>query len=127
MKSSVGLVEFSYANTLLLQFTIVSENRWRLVKTIILMSFDASILRLEDRGAGGCPALQGGMGFGRILQRVGMVDWHVQFAVDHGGKQRVRASEQFGAFADIVVEFRPGRKQRAVIVEFGNRKRRDRS
>jgi hypothetical protein len=67
------------------------------------------------------------MGLGGILQRVGMIDRHVQFAVDHGGKQRVGAFEQFGALADIVVEFRPGRKQRAVIVEFGNREWRDRS
>src|SRR6266700_2955355 len=67
------------------------------------------------------------MGLGRVLQRIGMIDWHVQLAVDDGGKQRIGAFQQFGALADIVVEFWPGGKQRAVIVEFGNRKRRYRA
>ena len=67
------------------------------------------------------------MGLCRILQRIGVVDLHVQLAVDDGGKQGVGAFKQFGAFADVVVEFRPGRKQRTVIVEFGNRERRHRT
>ena len=62
------------------------------------------------------------MGLRCIFQRIGVIDRHMQFAVDHGGKQRVGAFEQFRALADIVVELRPGRKQRAVVVEFGNRR-----
>ena len=63
----------------------------------------------------------------RILQRVGVIDRDVQLAVDDGGEQCVGAFEQFLAGADIVVEFRPGRKQRTVVVEFGQRKRRHRA
>ena len=62
-----------------------------------------------------------------VLERVGVVDRHVQFAVDDGGKQRVGALEQFPAGADVIVEFRPRRKQRAVVVEFGERERRHRA
>ena len=67
------------------------------------------------------------MGLGRILQRIGVVDRHVQFAVDDGREQGVGAFQQFRALADVVVEFRPGRKQRAVIVEFGDREWRHRT
>jgi hypothetical protein len=59
-----------------------------------------------------------------ILQRIGVVDRHVELAVDDGGEQRVGAFEQFLAGRDVVVKLRPGRKQRAVVVEFGERKRR---
>jgi len=52
-------------------------------------------LRLQDRRPGRGPALQIDMGLCRILQRIGMVDRHVQFAVDHGGKQGVGALQQF--------------------------------
>jgi hypothetical protein len=45
----------------------------------------------------------------RILQRIGMVDRHVELAVDDGGEQRVGAFEQFLAGRDVVVELRPGR------------------
>ena len=50
-----------------------------------------------------------------ILQRIGVVDRHVELAVD-GGEQRAGAFEQFLAGRDVVVELRPGRKQRAVVV-----------
>src|ERR1700759_2513929 len=60
----------------------------------------------------------------RILQRIGVVDRHVQLARDDGGKQRIGALEQLLAGADVIVELRPGRKQRAVIVELRYRKRR---
>ena len=52
----------------------------------------------------------------RILQRIGVVDRHVELAVDDGGEQRVGAFQQFLAGRDVVVELRPGRKQRAVVV-----------
>jgi len=42
----------------------------------------------------------------RILQRVGVVDRHVELAVDDGGEQRVGAFEQFLAGRGVVVEFR---------------------
>ena len=61
------------------------------------------------------------MGARRILQRVGVVDRHVQFSVDHRREQRVGALGQFGALADIVVELRPGGEQRAMVVELGDR------
>jgi hypothetical protein len=50
---------------------------------------NAKILRLQNRRAGCRPAFQIGMGLCRILQRIGVVDRHVQFAVDHSGKQGV--------------------------------------
>ena len=62
------------------------------------------------------------MRLGGVFQGVGMVDRHVQLAVDDGGEQRVGAFQQFLARADIVVELRPGRKQRTVVVEFGEAK-----
>ena len=61
------------------------------------------------------------MRLGRILQRIGVIDRHVELAVDHGGEQRVGAFEQFLAGRDVIVELRARRKQRAVIVEFGER------
>jgi len=48
-------------------------------------------LRLQNRGAGGGTAFQIDMRPRRILQRVGGVDRHMQFAVDDGGEQRVGA------------------------------------
>src|SRR6267154_3333760 len=78
-------------------------------------------LRLQDRRAGRGPAFQVGMGLGGVLQCVGVVDRDVQLAADDGGKQRVGAFQQFRALADIVVELRPGREQRAVVVKFGDR------
>ena len=63
----------------------------------------------------------------RILQRIGVVDRHVELAIDDGGEQRAGAFEQFLAGRDVVVELRPGRKQRAVVVEFGERERRYRA
>src|ERR1700682_3237874 len=84
-------------------------------------------LRPQDRSTCRRAALEIDMRLGDILQRVGVVDRHVQLAVDDGSKQRVGAFEQFRALADVVVEFRPGRKQRAVVVEFGNRERRHRT
>ena len=68
-------------------------------------------LRLQNRRAGRCPAFQIDVGLRRILQRIGVVDRHVQLAVDDGGKQGVGAFQQFRALADVIVEFRPGRKQ----------------
>ena len=62
-----------------------------------------------------------------ILERIGVVDRHVQLAVDDGGEQRVGAFEQLLAGADVIVELGPGRKQRAVIVELGERERRHRA
>src|SRR6266852_7744430 len=73
-------------------------------------------LRLQDRCAGGGPAFQVDMGLGGIFQRVGVMDRDVQLAADDGGKQRVGAFQQFRALADIVVELRPRREQRAVTV-----------
>src|SRR5580704_522026 len=80
------------------------------------------LLRLQDRRAGGATALQVEMCFRRILERIGVVDRHMKLAADNRGKQRVGALEQFLAGADVIIELGPGRKQRAVIVELGNRK-----
>src|SRR3954466_8501961 len=56
-----------------------------------------------------------------------MVDRHVELAVDDRGEQRVGAFEQFLAGRDVVVELWPGREQRAVVVELGERERRYRA
>src|SRR5689334_2867324 len=77
-------------------------------------------LRPQYRRARGCPALELGVRPRRILQRIGMIDRHVQLAVDNGGKHGVGTLKQFLAGGDVVVELRPGREQRAVIVEFGD-------
>src|ERR1700680_4886019 len=100
-----------------------SRSSPRVVPAFARIRGDDARLRLQYRRAGGGPAFQIGVGARRIFQRIGVVDRHVQFAVDNGGKQRVGALQQFGALADVVVEFRSGRKQRAVVVEFGDRKR----
>src|SRR5947208_9137579 len=81
----------------------------------------AENLRPHDRRAGGCPALELDMRLRGVLQRVGMVDRHVQLAIDDGREQRVGALEQFLAGADIVVELWTSGKQRAMVVEFGKR------
>src|SRR5438067_12004447 len=67
------------------------------------------------------------MGSRCVFQRISVVYWHVELAIDHSGEQRVGALEQFGALADIVVELWAGRKQRAMAVEFGDRKWRHRT
>src|SRR6476661_5756078 len=81
---------------------------------------EVSPLWFQDRRAGRCPAFQIDMCSARVLQCVSVVDRHVQLPVDDGGKQSVGALQRFGALADIVVELWSGRKQRTMIVEFGN-------
>src|ERR1700733_16326377 len=80
---------------------------------------DVGKLRPHDRGAGGGAAFEVDMRLAGVLQRVGVVDRHVQLAVDDGGKQGVGAFQTFGALADVVVVFRAGRQQSAVISGFG--------
>ena len=67
-------------------------------------------LRPHNRRPRGRPALQLRVRLRGILQRIGVVDRHVEFAVDDGSEQRVGAFEQLLAGRDVVVELRPDRE-----------------
>ena len=51
-------------------------------------------LRPQNRCTGRRASLKVDVRLGRILQRVGVIDWHVQLSVDHGGEQGVGALQQ---------------------------------
>ena len=53
-----------------------------------------------------------------------MVDRNVQLTVNDSGKKRVGAFKQFSARRHIVVQPRPRREQRTMVVKFGQRERR---